>query len=271
MTSEPYAGYFSTVDSIVDEITNKIGVSPDLLMLVGAFCRDLLHHRSGVRLELRRTSDTDFGIAIDDWDVQSRIDASFPRVGGTGIRYAIANHTVDLMPFGEIEDPEGTSTPPRRSEGFSVFGFQDVFTRATDLVLPTAGAIKIPTAPGYAALKLAAWLDRHPYGATKDASDIAVIISWYTNRQDLIDELYGSDTGLQLLERFDYDPDHAAIGVLARDIADCLAPQRQEELKGRLKSSNISLMANYLSIDNTRVNDENFAECLRRVQILTDI
>jgi predicted nucleotidyltransferase len=45
---------------------------------------------------------------------------------------------VDVMPFGEVEDPDGISSPAARREDLIVFGFHNVFERAAHLSLLTA-------------------------------------------------------------------------------------------------------------------------------------
>ncbi|MEZ0165753.1 hypothetical protein AB2L27_13410 [Kineococcus sp. LSe6-4] len=137
--------------------------------------------------------------------------------------------------------------------------------------MPTGGAIKVPTAPGYGVLKLAAWLDRSPQHITKDASDLAVVARWYENRNDLTDELYGTDEGAEILARFDYDPGDAAVSVLARDMGNALALSRKNELRERLAVADLDSLAKYFSLDNTRVPEEQFVERRRRVGILVDI
>lgn len=130
------------------------------VMIVGAHCRDILRSASGQQAGLRTTEDIDFGLALADWTSYSGLTDNLEPAGGTGIRYKVVGVPTDLIPFGNVEQPPGTVNPPARGESMGVFGFTEVFKASQPLVLPHAGTIRIPTVAGYAALKLAAWLDR---------------------------------------------------------------------------------------------------------------
>lgn len=67
---------------------------------------------------------------------------------------------VDLLPFGELEDPEGVVRPPQRDDGIPVWAFSEIFDSSQPLPLHPSLTIRCPTVPGYTAAKLAAWLDR---------------------------------------------------------------------------------------------------------------
>lgn len=150
------------------------------VLLVGAHCRDILHSAFGHDFPLRTTTDIDLGLAVANWVAYDELVGRLSPVGNTGIRFQVARATADLMPFGPVEDPPGTVTPASRRESISVWGFAEVFAAALPLQLPHAGIIRIPTEAGYAALKLAAWLDRSSYGEFKDAADIAAVVYWYS-------------------------------------------------------------------------------------------
>lgn len=96
------------------------GLRPEDVMVVGAACRDILHHALGHRFPTSATHDLDLALALSSWGVYRSIAAAFPKVGDTGIRFRIAETMVDLLPFGDIEDPEGETQPPTRNEPFSV-------------------------------------------------------------------------------------------------------------------------------------------------------
>jgi hypothetical protein len=156
------------VDAVVtDLLARSTQLSGEDVMIVGARCRDLLQRALGYRFDLRVTSDIDLGLAISNWSAYEELTTNLHRVGDTGIRYVIASVPADLMPFGRVEDPPGTVRPAVRRETMSVWGFTEVFRSAPPLLLPGGSAVRIPTAAGYAALKLAAWLDRSATTSTR--------------------------------------------------------------------------------------------------------
>ncbi|WGH92294.1 hypothetical protein QDX21_08150 [Auritidibacter ignavus] len=105
---------YDDITLIVDELQASVGLDPDSVLVVGAGYRDILHAAFGHTFPLRATTDTDLGIAVHDWTISERIDVRFRRIGSNGIRYSIAGIPVDIMPFGEVEDPDGITHPAAR-------------------------------------------------------------------------------------------------------------------------------------------------------------
>ncbi|MEJ7742888.1 MAG: hypothetical protein WKF73_10245 [Nocardioidaceae bacterium] len=202
-------------------------------MLVGAHSRDILHASQDQAFGLIATDDVDFGVALVNWTAFNDLTANLERTGHTGVRFTVGGVPIDLMPFGDVERPTGVVTPQPRDESLSVWAFQEVFDHADTLALPTAGPIRIPTVPGYVALKLAAWLDRSVWGKYKDAGDLAAAMYWYAESNDVIDRLYADDAGAEILVRYDVDPARGAIHLLGHDVADLIGPHRRGELMDR--------------------------------------
>lgn len=161
---------------VADALPHVNELRSDQIMVVGAWCRDIWHHALGHRFRTAATQDLDLALAVDSWSVFDAIATAYPSVGDSGIRFLVAGMRIDVLPFGEVEDPVGITEPPTRAEGMSVWAFTEVFARSTRLDLGEVGTIRIPTVPGYAATKLAAWLDRSEWNETKDASDIALAL-----------------------------------------------------------------------------------------------
>lgn len=179
---------YDHITPVIAELTSQVGMDPDSILLVGAACRDVLHAAFGQAFPARGTTDTDLGIAVSDWTISERIESSFPRIGSSGIRYRIAGISVDVMPFGEVEDPEGISQPAPRGEDLVVFGFRDVYERAVQLTLPNGQSIRLPQPAGYVALKMRSWIDRSQYhGQDKDAKDLALATFWYQESSEIVD------------------------------------------------------------------------------------
>jgi predicted nucleotidyltransferase len=219
-------------------------------MVVGASCRDILQSALGHEFALRATADIDLGLAVASWAAYDELTGNLPVVGGTGIRYRVAGAPADLMPFGAVEDPTGEVTPAARNEPMSVWGFAEVFDAALPLALPDGNAIRIPTVAGYAALKLAAWLDRSIYGEYKDASDLATAVYWYTASPTVGTLLYETDHGQEILLREGADDSSAAARVLGQDIADILGRTRLSELARRWSETRDDLLYTWMTVPN---------------------
>jgi predicted nucleotidyltransferase len=221
-------------DEVVSELLVK---SPQLqvqdLMIVGAHCRDILQSAMGQELALSATDDIDFGLALANWTAYDELTGKLDPTGHTGIRYWVANVPTDLMPFGAVEEPPGMVTPPARHESMSVWGFSEVFAVARPLELPRAGIIRIPTVAGYAALKLAAWLDRSAYGKYKDAADIATVLYWYSESPDIKERLWEAERGQEVLMQEEMDDTVASARLLGEDIAEAIGTARLSELAER--------------------------------------
>jgi predicted nucleotidyltransferase len=132
-----------------------------------------------------------------------------------------------------------------------VWGFAEVFAAALNLELPSASTIRIPTPAGYAALKLAAWLDRSAYGKYDDASDIATVIYWYSRSQEVLDLVYESNHGQDLLIQESLDDTRATARVLGEKIAATIGTDRLVELAERWPTSRKDLLYHYMTVTNS--------------------
>lgn len=212
--------HYDLITPVVEELSSLAGLDPDSILLVGAASRDVLHAAFGHTFPARGTTDTDLGIAVTDWVISQRIESSFPRIGSSGIRYRIAGVSVDIMPFGEIEDPEGISQPAARGEELVVFGFRDVYERALQLTLPSGQSIRLPQPAGFVALKMRSWIDRSAYfGQDKDAKDLALAAFWYQEDPEIMDRPYSPGTEFEMLCDLGMDTDVAAVRLLGLDAA----------------------------------------------------
>src|SRR5262245_65238016 len=101
------AGFLDPIARVVEAaLATTDELTPDHVMIVGASCRDILHRASGQSFPTTATRDLDLALALSSWDAYNAIAASFTRVGNTRIRFRISNTDVDLLPFGEVEDPQ---------------------------------------------------------------------------------------------------------------------------------------------------------------------
>jgi predicted nucleotidyltransferase len=173
-------GFLDPIASVVEEMRKQApAIDPDRVMLVGAWCRDTLHAALGHDFGTSATRDVDLALALSGWGTYELLANAFPRDGDSGVGFKIAGQVVDLLPFGELEDPRGSIVPPTRRDAISVWAFAEIFSGSSPLALSPSLTIRCPTVPGYTAAKLAAWLDRSEWGEAKDANDLALTMYWY--------------------------------------------------------------------------------------------
>lgn len=227
----------SMLDAVFDVVSEVHRSAPELgpanMMVVGAMCRDVLHAAQGHSFVTAATRDLDLGLALSSWDAFEMLADQFPRAGDTGIRYRIAGQLVDILPFGEVEDPEGVVDPPTRRESVSVWAFEEIFAASTALELPGSLQVRIPDVAGYTAAKLGAWLDRSEWFETKDATDLALVAYWYAESRHVEDRLYETEAGSEILVAEQMDVERAAARLLGVDITQTIGPKRSGELLNR--------------------------------------
>jgi predicted nucleotidyltransferase len=245
----------STPDEFRDPIARVVeaalqharSLRADDVMVVGAWCRDIQHHALGHRFATSATRDLDLALALSSWEAYRALAGAFPSVGDSGIRFRIAEITVDLLPFGDIEDPQRIAQPPTRGETMSVWAFEEIFAASLSVVLPDVGTVRIPTAAGYAAAKLGAWLDRSEWFEAKDAADLALVLYWYGESDAVRERLYATSAGNAILIAESADVPLAAARILGVDVAGTIGSDRLAELLARWPG-NIDLLKRELSV-----------------------
>ena len=233
------------LDWVTPIVTALADIVPtEQLMLVGALCRDLLHWRYGQSVPPRATNDTDIAVALNNWDNFEAIRATFPSVDSTRHRFLIADRAVDVIPFGEVESPTGTTRHPPGNEPMNVHGFTDAYLRADVLRLSGSLTVRLPQPPNYAVLKLHAWLDRSADHDYKDGPDLALAAHWYA--EDL-DQLY-AEPQQWALRRHDFDLHRAAAALLGHDMHANRRSIEAAMLATRATEANHDLLAEHFAV-----------------------
>jgi predicted nucleotidyltransferase len=238
----PDTDEFADVAYVVGELVALELVDPERLLLVGARCRDLLHRQLGNGNPTRRTDDIDIGIAVESLDQYNDIIRTLKPSGRTGARFEIGGLPVDIMPFGSIEDPRGTVTLDSRHPSFSVAGFTSVWASAQTFDLGSGAAIRVPRVAGYAVLKAHAFADRSARYETKDAEDLAIVLTWYRKSNTVGKFVYDSELGNEVLELTDFDPDAASAYLLGIDMLQSLSGLDQDALRSAWRSCQDDLL-----------------------------
>lgn len=229
-----HEGLLTPIDTVVSALLKKApGLAPDRVMLIGAMCRDIMHSALGHEFGTRETYDLDLALGLRSWTHFEEAAKAFTPVSDSGVCFRIEHRDVDLLPFGDVEDPVGSVEPPTRRETLSVWAFEEIHADSLPLALPTAGVIRIPTVPGYVAAKVGAWLDRWERGEYKDATDLAVALHWYAESRAVTERLYDTKEGQQVNIAHDFHGLRAAAHLLGRDVVRTIGPERQQEMLAR--------------------------------------
>ena len=203
--------------------------------VVGATARDIiLEHQFDIKPK-RATIDIDIGVLIAGWDQFETLKDELIRSAGFSPSKQTQrltyndNFPLDIMPFGAIEDENGSiSWPPDHEIRMSIAGFQECFQRAVSVKLSSSPEliVKMVSLAGLALLKLISW-DDNPERRRKDAPDLLLVMRHYLDAGNL-DRLF--DEGSDIIEEDSYDYDLASARFLGRDIANISSPATKAKL-----------------------------------------
>ncbi|MGH8776937.1 MAG: type IV toxin-antitoxin system AbiEi family antitoxin [Jiangellaceae bacterium] len=184
-------GFLDPVARVVDAALRVTdGLSPDKVMVVGAWCRDILHSALVTPSQRPRLATSTSrspcrpGMRIAPWQRRSHVSATPASASASPTSTSTCCRAVTS------KTPHGVVDPPTRGEALSVWAFEKIFAASLHLALSLARTIRIPTVAGYVAAKLGAWLDRFEWLEAKDAADLALILHWYAESADPHERLY---------------------------------------------------------------------------------
>jgi predicted nucleotidyltransferase len=186
---------FSTrPDKPLDPVTLEVLAAVDAaargrrirFFIAGAKARDiLLHHVFGFDIE-RATRDLDLAVRVGSWDEFDAMKQALVKSGDfmtvhgmqQRLRYQ-GVYSLDLVPFGGVEEHGTVSWPPDYGSLMNMAGYRETLEHAVDVAL--GAQLTLPVAPleGLAVLKLFAWLDRG-IDDRKDALDLALMLRHYS-------------------------------------------------------------------------------------------
>ncbi|WP_335964788.1 nucleotidyl transferase AbiEii/AbiGii toxin family protein [Galbibacter sp. PAP.153] len=170
--------YFKEVFDCIDEVMIKLNV-PYYLIGASAIALELL--KDGIKPS-RGTKDIDFAImiaSIQEFEliVEELNNYGFNKVEAPWTLYNNEfNVTIDLLPFGEIEENFTVNFNERYTD-LHVLGFSEVLQNPETVQIEEK-SVQIPSLPGMVILKLIAWSDR-PEERDTDLYDILRIIEHY--------------------------------------------------------------------------------------------
>ena len=218
-----------TLLSDVDKVCQSVSVR---YLLTGSMAREIvLAHVFGLAPG-RATADVDFGISVANWEQFNQLRQAFLNSGvfekdsNPSVFWSLrlGRLQVDLVPFGGIEQADGTIVwPPEDRQQMNVLGYEAALQNAWKL--PITPEINVPVASmaGTVLLKLMAWRDRGLSRGGKDALDLMTVLENY-DRVIGEDALFGPHQDLLVAYQFDQANTAAQIlGSEVRAIADARA------------------------------------------------
>ena len=192
--------------------------------IVGAFARDVVLGLCFGIPTGRATRDIDFGLMLRDWNQFEQLRDLLLQTPEFLIHPRIAHRLVfkrvrelDIVPFGNIERRSGElAWPPDFSVVMSTVGLRQARATAIEITIATDRRIPFASPAALALLKFFAWSDRGKTVGSKDASDLALLLTHYLqagNEQRLYDE-YSA-----LLDEEEFDLETAGARILGSDMA----------------------------------------------------
>lgn len=186
--------------------------------LIGATARDIIFQMHDLKPG-RATRDVDFAVLIADWIKYSALEQSLLKsnIQKTKIshRYRFDSLIVDIVPFGEIENPKGQITWPDDGQVMSTVGFEDALQSSHKLTLPNSDReIRIASLAGLYLMKCISWNDR-PKERSHDVFDMYSILNKYIDAGQL-HRIYERDQ--DLLEIPEFTLEKASAALLGRDL-----------------------------------------------------
>lgn len=205
------------VVAVMNGITTNLA---DRTLIVGAAARDLVLHHVHQLPVTRQTVDLDVAVAIGNWQAFNALEMRLVDRGAIcdsrAHRFRIEGWSIDVIPFGGVEQTDGVIVWPDTEMRMSVMGFAEASRHALEVLLPGNVAAFVASPPGLLIMKLIAWDERHLERPRHDALDIRTLIDSYAapwNEERLYEE---AD---DLLGAFGYDNALAAAALLGRDAA----------------------------------------------------
>jgi predicted nucleotidyltransferase len=203
------------------------------MILVGAGARLLIFDQKFG--EGRSTKDWDVAISISSWDVYQELHTSLttgdsPRFKPTKNLHKFihidTNIEVDIVPFGEIGEPDQEITWHDSGNSMNVSGFAEALLHPKTTVIDGL-ELQVVDTPAFIVLKVFAWGDRGER-TNKDLEDIDFILSKYEDDQRVCDEL------LEELSTGIVDFLYASIYLLGQDIYEILQEKTLVEFESSL-------------------------------------
>lgn len=212
-------------------VAREVGVE---YLVVGATARTIVSVGLVGRPPERATRDIDLAVGVSSWADFERLAQRLEKRGRTPHAFVVERVEVDVVPCGGIEGEDRTILWPD-DHRMNVRGLSEAVSSAVTVLLPGGLAVRVPSVPALALLKLLTWWDRRR-DTTRDAVDLATMIGWYSSGTYL-DRLY--DDQLDVLARHDFNPAPAGAWLLGRHVAELLDPAGRAALRAVVEDDDV--------------------------------
>ena len=191
-------------------------------LIVGAEARDIFFELLFNVRASRATIDTDVGIRVPTWEAFEKLET---RMISSGVfkkdkkkphRFSHRNGgSLDVIPFGELENPKGNIRWRENQSDMSTLGFDEALENAIQVKIAPDLVIPVSTPPSLVIMKLIAWDESYPHRNT-DAKDVDFMLNQYINT-GIEQRLYDGDRDITTFDDFDF----GIVGprMMGRDIA----------------------------------------------------
>ena len=212
---------YSPVFEVLEKAFSEFGID---YYLIGAQARDVWTHH--LNLNARVTRDIDYSVYIgnyEEWNALNEylLAEGFSRDGNQPYRFYYKGFTIDLLPFGGIEE-NGEVILKNPTTELSVYGCKEVIEDAIII----HDKYKVITLPGLCIMKLLAFNERPD--RTKDMDDFLLILF---NYHKIAGEQLFEDHHDDLIEN-DFELPVASARLLGRHMQSIL--NKNENLKNRI-------------------------------------
>lgn len=227
------------IDSQIAALLKEIKSITDSLrirfLVIGATARDIILEAGYGISTGRKTKDVDFAVMVEDWTAYDRLKMELLSTSHIIENKKILHRfrfkdilDVDILPFGEIENPKGTIKWPEDRSVMKVLGFREALESGILVKINPILQVPFVSPAGMAALKLIAWSDRRHEFPEKDISDFALVLTKYSQLGNE-DRIYEEDP--ELMKEEGSDLDYAGARLLGRDIGRMMNPEARAEIE----------------------------------------
>lgn len=154
-------------------------------LLIGAGARLMLLDWKRSVVDRRYTEDWDFGVQLTDWESFDRLRRALIASGRFEVTTVLhrvqhrSNVNVDFVPFGDLENPEGSIVWGDQDRRMNVYGFREALDNILEMQLDDELSIPVVSMPGFVILKIFSCNDRDGNKRLKDVQDIYVVLKTY--------------------------------------------------------------------------------------------
>ena len=219
---------------IISDIENATKILNISYFIVGAAARDIVNLINGIK-STRLTQDIDIAINVIDWQeyelLTSRLISQYGYKPDNKLKhryYNAQNSMVDIIPFGEIENPKYSLRWPGADLIMSTLGFMEAYDSCITVSIRRNPDMttRVPTPASLALMKIISWYDKYP-DRSKDAKDLLEIINNYDDYGNW-DRFHTEHRDIITGGTYDYNCGLARL--LGRDIAKIAKPDTMETL-----------------------------------------